>query len=97
MLLTILYPFLGTALCEGARCGFLASLMGYWTVLAFLALHLEEETMDAEEFLKEAAVMKYVRHPNLVCVCVGGGGGGGGDVWVGHGCMGRTWVWVGIT
>ena len=32
------------------------------------SLHLEEETMDAEEFLKEAAVMKYVRHPNLVCV-----------------------------
>ena len=35
--------------------------------------------MNAEEFLKEAAVMKYVRHPNLMCVC-----GGGGDVWVGH-------------
>ena len=27
--------------------------------------------MDAEEFLKEAAVMKYVTHPNLVCVCGG--------------------------
>ena len=55
------------------------------------SLHLEEETMDAEEFLKEAAVMKYVRHPNLVLlVCVGGGGGG-------TGCMGRTWMWVGIT
>jgi serine/threonine protein kinase len=27
---------------------------------------LQEETMDAEEFLKEAAVMKHVRHPSLV-------------------------------
>ena len=29
-------------------------------------LPTQEETMDAEEFLKEAAVMKHVRHPNLV-------------------------------
>ena len=54
------------------------------------SLHLGEETMDAEELLKEAAAMKDVRHPNLVCVCVWGGGGGGG------GCMGRTWM-LGIT
>ena len=73
MLLTILYPFLGA----------LVGLLDHPCSLPS-SLHLEEETMDAEEFLKEAAVMKYVRHPNLLCVC--GGGGGGGDVWVGHGC-----------
>ena len=28
--------------------------------------HIQEETTDAQEFLKEAAVMKQVRHPNLV-------------------------------
>ena len=27
---------------------------------------MQEETTDANEFLKEAAVMKQVRHPNLV-------------------------------
>lgn len=27
---------------------------------------LKEDTMEVEEFLKEAAVMKEVKHPNLV-------------------------------
>lgn len=27
---------------------------------------LQEDTMEVEEFLKEAAVMKEVKHPNLV-------------------------------
>lgn len=28
--------------------------------------HFQEDTMEVEEFLKEAAVMKEVKHPNLV-------------------------------
>jgi len=27
---------------------------------------LQEDTMEVEEFLKEAAVMKEIKHPNLV-------------------------------
>lgn len=29
-------------------------------------LQQQEDTMEVEEFLKEAAVMKEVKHPNLV-------------------------------
>lgn len=31
-----------------------------------LSLLLQEDTMEVEEFLKEAAVMKEIKHPNLV-------------------------------
>lgn len=45
-----------------------------WTQLqmAFGVTHLsannsvQEDTMEVEEFLKEAAVMKEIKHPNLV-------------------------------
>jgi len=30
------------------------------------AIVLQEDTMEVEEFLKEAAVMKEIKHPNLV-------------------------------
>ena len=41
---------------EGAQCGVLrVPSVGYWTIFP------QEETMDAEEFLKEAVVMKHVR------------------------------------
>lgn len=30
------------------------------------AFVLQEDTMEVEEFLKEAAVMKEIKHPNLV-------------------------------
>lgn len=29
-------------------------------------MFLQEDTMEVEEFLKEAAVMKEIKHPNLV-------------------------------
>ncbi len=43
-------------------------VFSYWLcILLILIINLfQEETMDAAEFLKEAAVMKHVRHPNLV-------------------------------
>lgn len=31
-----------------------------------LSPHFQEDTMEVEEFLKEAAVMKEIKHPNLV-------------------------------
>ena len=39
---------------------FLAEIMP--SLLSFL----QEDTMEVEEFLKEAAVMKEIKHPNLV-------------------------------
>lgn len=39
---------------------FLAEIMS--SLLSFL----QEDTMEVEEFLKEAAVMKEIKHPNLV-------------------------------
>lgn len=34
-------------------------------VIVFFPL-VQEDTMEVEEFLKEAAVMKEIKHPNLV-------------------------------
>lgn len=31
-----------------------------------LLIIVQEDTMEVEEFLKEAAVMKEIKHPNLV-------------------------------
>lgn len=34
--------------------------------MSSLLSFLQEDTMEVEEFLKEAAVMKEIKHPNLV-------------------------------
>lgn len=35
-------------------------------IISPLFFPLQEDTMEVEEFLKEAAVMKEIKHPNLV-------------------------------
>ena len=35
-------------------------------IISSLPSFLQEDTMEVEEFLKEAAVMKEIKHPNLV-------------------------------
>lgn len=35
-------------------------------LFTYLPTTVQEDTMEVEEFLKEAAVMKEIKHPNLV-------------------------------
>lgn len=35
-------------------------------VISLFFILIQEDTMEVEEFLKEAAVMKEIKHPNLV-------------------------------
>lgn len=42
--------------------------MGFLSLFFFFLIFspFQEDTMEVEEFLKEAAVMKEIKHPNLV-------------------------------
>jgi hypothetical protein len=60
-------PLPPPAVCIGhSGCSFLQKHFLAGRIPAHFIFLLQEDTMEVEEFLKEAAVMKEIKHPNLV-------------------------------